>query len=75
MAKIMISVPDELLARLDAHARRHGKTRSGLVQELAERELHGDRQRLQRELADLLAGASSHGGQGARFVREQRNAR
>lgn len=32
MAKVMISVPDELLARVDAEAARRGTTRSGLIQ-------------------------------------------
>jgi hypothetical protein len=32
MAKVMISVPDDLLARVDAEAARRGTTRSGLIQ-------------------------------------------
>jgi len=36
MAKVMISLPDELLARLDAHAAEHGSTRSATLRDLAE---------------------------------------
>jgi len=31
MAKVMISIPDELLARVDAEAKRRMTTRSGLL--------------------------------------------
>lgn len=72
MAKVMVSIPDELLGRLDAHARRHGTTRSGLLQELAERELRADLRR--RAIRKVLASASPHGGESARHVRELRQA-
>ena len=39
MAKVMISLPDEVLARLDAEARRRGTSRSALLKEAALREL------------------------------------
>jgi predicted transcriptional regulator len=39
VAKVMISLPDELLSRLDAEARRRATTRSGLLAEAARREL------------------------------------
>jgi metal-responsive CopG/Arc/MetJ family transcriptional regulator len=39
MAKVMISLPDALLERLDAAARDRGTSRSGLLQLAAEREL------------------------------------
>jgi len=73
MAKVMISIPDELLGRLDEHARRTGTTRSGLLQSLAERELHTDLRR--RTIRKVLATASPHGGESARWVREMRQAR
>ena len=72
MAKVMISMPDEMLVRLDDHARRRGTTRSGLLRDLAERELHDDHRR--RAIRKLLAGASPHGGESARQVRELRQA-
>lgn len=39
MAKVMVSMPDELLARVDAEALRRGTTRSGLLQVAARREV------------------------------------
>lgn len=39
MAKVMVSFPDELLARVDAEAARRGTTRSGLLQDAARREV------------------------------------
>jgi metal-responsive CopG/Arc/MetJ family transcriptional regulator len=75
VAKVMISLPDDLLARLDEHARRRGTTRSGLLRELAERELLLDSERRRQGIARLLALAGRHGGESARQVREQRRAR
>jgi metal-responsive CopG/Arc/MetJ family transcriptional regulator len=68
----MISLPDDLLARLDEQARRQGKSRSGLLRELAERELRTNRDGRRREITGLLAHAASHGGRSATHVREQR---
>jgi len=39
MAKVMISMPDDVLERIDAEARRRGMSRSGLLRQLAEHEL------------------------------------
>lgn len=75
MAKVMISLPDELLGRLDDHARRIGKTRSGLLRELAERELRADIGNRSRRIRGLVSTAAPHGGDAARHVREQRRAR
>lgn len=62
MAKVMISLPDELLARLDAHASEHGSTRSATIRELAEAGL-GERQRRLAESMTALEGrARGHGG-------------
>jgi len=73
MAKVMISIPDELLGQLDDHARRSGTTRSGLLRTLAERELRADLRG--RAIRKVLAAASPHGGDNARHVRELRRAR
>jgi metal-responsive CopG/Arc/MetJ family transcriptional regulator len=75
MAKVMVSLPDELLARLDDHARRRGTTRSGLLRELAERELLIDSESRRDEIARLLRAAAPHGGASAQHMREQRLAR
>ena len=71
----MISIPGDLLARLDEHARRLGKTRSGLLRELGERELRSDSESRRREMLAILGGSLRHGGASARDVREQRRRR
>jgi metal-responsive CopG/Arc/MetJ family transcriptional regulator len=71
----MISLPDELLARLDQHARRRGTSRSALIRELAEHELEIDSNSRRTAIIRLLAAADPHGGGSAQHVREQRRAR
>jgi metal-responsive CopG/Arc/MetJ family transcriptional regulator len=62
VAKVMISLPDELLARLDAHAAERGSTRSATLRDLAEAAL-GERERLLAErMTELEGHASGHGG-------------
>ncbi len=39
MAKVMVSLPDELMGQLDAEAKRRGTTRSGLLADVVRREL------------------------------------
>lgn len=39
MAKVLISIPDDLLVRVDREANRRGATRSGFLQSAARREL------------------------------------
>ncbi len=39
MAKVLISIPDELLERVDREAHKRGDTRSGFLQHAAQREL------------------------------------
>lgn len=53
VAKVMISIPDKLLARLDARAKEVGETRSGFLQRLAEREVKAGEQRRRQELNSL----------------------
>jgi metal-responsive CopG/Arc/MetJ family transcriptional regulator len=75
MAKVMISFPDDLLARLDDHARRLGMTRSGLLQRLAEQAMTEDAAARRDRIHELLSDLSGHGGESAAYVREQRRAR
>ena len=75
MAKVMVSIPDELLAKIDRNARARGTTRSGLIQKLAAEHLaDDDRARLAR-IEWLLAGPGRHGGTGTDAVREDRRSR
>lgn len=78
VAKVMISVPDALLERLDARAKAAGESRSGLLQRLAEQELERtgghDREEVERLLSELqpldFGGVSA-----AQLIREDRDSR
>jgi metal-responsive CopG/Arc/MetJ family transcriptional regulator len=75
VAKVMISMPDDLLDRLDAQARANRETRSGFLRRLAERELEGTRAAERDEVEALLAKAlvpEGLGGDAARLIREDR---
>lgn len=75
VAKVMISIPDKLLERLDAQARTNRETRSGLLQRLAEQELNSVRAAEREEIESLLDKATVRGGMGgdaARLIREDR---
>lgn len=69
----MISMPDDLLERLDAKARANRETRSGFLRRLAERELDAELKREREELEELLEKATAPmGGEAARLIREDR---
>jgi hypothetical protein len=72
VAKVMISIPDVLLERIDAHANAVGETRSGFLRRLAELELNerGDGRR--QQLEELLGAPVHMGGDAARLIREDR---
>lgn len=73
VAKVMISIPDDLLERLDAQARANRETRSGFLQRLAERELKSDEARRREEVTRLLELATAPmGGEAVRLIREDR---
>lgn len=75
VAKVMISIPDDLLDRLDAQARANRETRSGFLRRLAERELEAEQARKRKEIEDLLDKAmvpEGLGGDAARLIREDR---
>lgn len=81
VAKVMISIPDKLLERLDARAKAGGESRSGFLQRLAERELEIAEDRERTEIKDLLRQiASLEPGDeptmsAAQMVREDRESR
>ncbi len=54
VAKVMISIPDALLGRLDSRAKQLGQSRSGLLRNLVERELEAGERRRQEEINRLL---------------------
>lgn len=57
----MISLPGELLARVDAHANERGSTRSATLRELAEFGLGERRRRLAHRMTELEGKARGHG--------------
>lgn len=73
VAKVMISIPDDLLNRLDAQARANRESRSGFLRRLAERELDMARTAEREELEELLDKATAPmGGEAAKLIREDR---
>lgn len=75
MAKVMISLPDSLLERIDAHVRAHRTSRSRFLREVAERELASADVALADDVRRILATAAPHGGDNVRFIREMRRTR
>lgn len=75
MAKVMVSLPDDLLLAVDAEASRRGMTRSGLLRDLAEESLRRrTARRAQRMLEIRLAPGErrSHGGRVADVLKSHR---
>jgi metal-responsive CopG/Arc/MetJ family transcriptional regulator len=84
MADVMISLPDELLERIDAYASRRGTTRNDVMRELVERELErdaaepesaSDAAARRARIRELLADPGHHGGDSVRLIRKHRDAR
>jgi hypothetical protein len=75
VAKVMISIPDSLLERVDAHATASGETRSGFLQRIAEAELAGAATARRRELEDMLGAPVALGGDSIQAIREARDSR
>jgi hypothetical protein len=68
----MISIPDDLLERLDARARENRETRSGLLQRLVENELDTAAARQRKEFEDLLGPPIDLEVDAAQIIREDR---
>jgi HicB_like antitoxin of bacterial toxin-antitoxin system len=75
VAKVLISIPDDLLNRIDEHAKRSAETRSGFLQRLAEREVAESNARVRKELEDLFEFLPPAGGESGRWLREDRDHR
>ncbi|MBK5219050.1 MAG: type II toxin-antitoxin system HicB family antitoxin [Thermoleophilia bacterium] len=73
MAKVMISIPDALLERVDSHVSASGETRSGFLQRLAEHELNADRERRRKEFEEILGAPLELELDAAQLVREDRD--
>jgi hypothetical protein len=72
VAKVMISIPDELLDSLDTCAQANRETRSGFLRRLVEREISAENLSRRKEFEDLLGPPINLGGDAARLIREDR---
>jgi metal-responsive CopG/Arc/MetJ family transcriptional regulator len=68
----MVSLPDALLAEVDAEAARTGTSRSAVLRSFADRALGERRARRAEALHELLDGAVGHGGGAAERVKATR---
>jgi|GEM_PF-307298 len=75
MAKVMVSIPDDLLARIDARVEAEHATRSGFLQRLAEHELAARGRQQQQRIEELLGEPVRLGGDSAKLIREDRESR
>lgn len=77
MAKVMVSIPDPLLERIDRAARRRDTSRSGFLREAALRELgHPDPEAASEALARARAAlAGTAPIDSAELIRSERDAR
>jgi hypothetical protein len=73
VAKVLISLPDDLLRRIDEYAQRAAETRSGFLQRLAESEIAADNARRTKEFEELLGPPLPPGTDAARMIREERD--
>jgi metal-responsive CopG/Arc/MetJ family transcriptional regulator len=78
VAKVMVSLPDELLQAVDAEAAHKGTTRSGYLRQLAEdalRKRSKSRSRRMAEIDHKYGPARGHGGRVAEHVKKSRPSR
>lgn len=75
MAKVMVSMPDTLLAEVDAEAGRLGSTRSAVLRGFADAALHKRRADRAAAMRTLLEDVSPHGGKAAELVKASRPSR
>ncbi len=72
MAKVMVSLPDDLLAEVDAEAQRGGTTRSAVMRGFADAALRRRREGRAAAMQSLLSHTSPHGGHAAEQVKATR---
>lgn len=72
MAKVMVSLPDDLLAEVDAEAQRGGTTRSAVMRGFADTALRRRREDRAAAIRSLLSDSSTHGGRAAELVKATR---
>jgi HicB_like antitoxin of bacterial toxin-antitoxin system len=74
-AKVMVSLPEDLLERIDTHARARHATRSGFLRELAERELNVSANQERSGIEALLGDPVHLGGEATNLIRADRRSR
>ena len=72
MAKVMVSLPDDLLASLDAEAARRHTSRSGLLRDYVNEGLRHRGQERVRRVQQVMSEAGHHGGDGVRELKRHR---
>lgn len=72
MAKVMISLPDSLLERIDAHVRAHGTSRSRFLREAAEQVLDTEDAERGRRVRELLEDPESVNADSVYLVKQAR---
>jgi metal-responsive CopG/Arc/MetJ family transcriptional regulator len=72
MAKVMVSMPDDLLAEVDAEASRTGSTRSAVMRDFADAALRRRRTDRAAAMRNLLADVTPHGGNASERVKSTR---
>jgi metal-responsive CopG/Arc/MetJ family transcriptional regulator len=72
MAKVMVSMPDDLLSEVDAEASRLGTSRSAVLREFADTALRRRRADRAAAMNTLLRQAARHGGAAAEQVKATR---
>jgi metal-responsive CopG/Arc/MetJ family transcriptional regulator len=74
MAKVMVSMPDDLLSEVDAEASRLGTTRSAVLRQFADSALRERRSARAATMRALLTHPGHHGGGAAERVKDSRPA-
>lgn len=75
MAKVMVSLPDDVLHSIDTEAERRGTTRSGLIRALAEESARARSIRRAERMNQILQArgpAVGHGGNVAEVLKQHR---
>jgi Ribbon-helix-helix protein, copG family len=72
MAKVMVSMPDDLLAEVDAEAERTGSNRSAVLRGYAEAAIRRRRAKRAASMEELLRGVEPHGGNSAEVIKATR---
>lgn len=75
MAKVMVSLPDDLLDAVDAEAARRGTTRSGLLRRFADEALRRRGAARAARIEELMRDSAAHGGRVVEVLRRHRPSR